>query len=57
VCAGMGEEYFRAWTQWGDVVTWYLHCAGPGGKGDLCAAALVVGWGNRGHGVGRGGNI
>jgi hypothetical protein len=43
--------------RWGDVVTRYLHCIGPGGRDDLHVVTLVIGQGNRGHGVDRGGNV
>jgi hypothetical protein len=41
----------------GDVVARYLHRVGPGGRYDLRAVTLIVGWGGRGHRVGRGGNV
>ena len=42
---------------WGDVVARYLHGVGPRGRDDLGAVTLVVGWGNGGHRIGRGGNV
>ena len=59
VCDGISEDDLHvnmvAW--WRYVVVRYLHHVRPSGRGDLVAIALVVGWGDGGPGVGRGGDV